>query len=322
MNNIPASGPDEFWWADPNLKQRLTADPLAVLKDRGVNLPAGLPAELVREVVQITSLLWVNGRVIPREQFFIDPYDDGLLFGRGVWESTRTVGGMPWLWPLHLDRLVKSAPLLDIAVAPERLPDAKQVYEFVRSLTGQDVIVRLNVTAGRPGKPGLVWMSAALRPAPLPSIRLKTLPSPVPKNQPYLLWKTFQYATRLLVTQQAMKAGYDSTLLVDPEGNVLEAAHANVFVRLEDGWATPPFDGGLLPGTVRQHLLTHSPIPIREQTVSQAQLAGAAEIFVTNSNVGICPATQIDDRTYPVGPETQALIGFVPPVSARGTPAV
>jgi branched-subunit amino acid aminotransferase/4-amino-4-deoxychorismate lyase len=311
--------PDDYWWADPHLKQRLRADPLAVLKDRGVNLPPGVPPEFIPEVVRITSLLWVNGRVIPRELFYIDPFDDGLLFGKGLWESTRTVGGMPWLWPLHIDRLLKSAPLCDMQIVPERLPDAKQVFEFVRSLTGQDVIVRLNVTSGRPGKSGLVWMSASLRPAPITSFRLKTLPNPVPKDQPFLLWKTFQYATRLNLTGQAVAAGFDSGLLVDPDGNIQEAVHASFFARFPEGWVTPPVDAGLLPGTVRQHLLAKSPVPIKERPIALSKLPAASELFVTNSNVGVVPVTQVDDRKYPVGPETHQLIAFVPPVSARGS---
>jgi branched-subunit amino acid aminotransferase/4-amino-4-deoxychorismate lyase len=224
---------------------------------------------------------------------------------------------MPWLWPLHLDRLVKSAPLCEINIEPERLPDAKQVFEFVRSLTWQDVIVRLNVTAGRPGKPGVVWMTASLRPAPMASIRLQTLPNPVPKNQPFLVWKTFQYATRLNLTKQAMTAGFDSGLLYDADGNILEAVHASFFARMPEGWVTPPLDGGLLPGTVRQHLLANSPIPIKEQPISRQSLGRASELFVTNSNVGVVPVTQVDQMQFPIGPETQKLIAFVPPVSAR-----
>ncbi len=90
---------------------------------------------------------------MPLDQFYIDPADEGLLFGRGVWESTRTIGGVPWLWPSHLDRLRRTADLLDIAVAPERLPDAKQVSEYTRALSTQEVVVRLNVTAGRGERP-------------------------------------------------------------------------------------------------------------------------------------------------------------------------
>jgi hypothetical protein len=110
---------------------------------------------------------------------------------------------VPWLWSLHLDRLKHTAALLDIAVAPERLPDTKQVSDFVRALTGQDVVVRLNVTAGRPGKAGLVWMSAALPPIPRASIRLQSRRGPVLQDQPFLAWKTFQYASRLRTGRQA-----------------------------------------------------------------------------------------------------------------------
>jgi len=305
---------DEFSWANPQLKQQLLSDPAAVLKDRGIDVPASLPLPIVHEFVRVAFLLWVDGRILPRDQFYIDPADEGLLFGRGVWESTRTIGGVPWLWPAHIDRLRRSAEILCIEVGPERLPDSKQVSEYVRSLTGQDLIVRLNVTAGRPGHPGIVWMSAAPQPAPVSSIRLRACVSPVQKGQAYLTLKTFQYATRLRIGQQATQGGgFDTALLVDPEGNLLEAAHANIFVRLPDGWATPPADGGLLPGTVRQHLLARAPLPMREQKIPFSLLSEIQEAFVTNSNVGIVPVARIDGHSFPIGSETLHLIHWLEP---------
>lgn len=309
---------DEWGWAGPELKQQLLRDPAAVLKDRGVTVPAEVPLPIVHELVRVVSLLWVEGKILPLDQFHIDPADEGLLFGRGVWESTRTIGGVPWLWPWHLDRLRRTAELLAIEVAPERLPDAGKVSEYVRGLTTQDVLVRLNVTAGRPGKTGLVWMSAAPQPYPPSSLRLKSCWSPVQKGQAYLTLKTFQYATRLRIGQQAMQAGFDSALLLDAAGNLLEAAHANLFVRLPDGWATPLADGGLLPGTVRQYLLERSPLPIREQAIPHTLLGQVREAFVTNSNVGIVPVTQIDEHTYPIGGETQSLIRWLEPPPSAG----
>src|SRR5688500_5786753 len=103
---IPA---DEWWWADPPLKQRLLRDPAGVLRELGVNIPSGLRPEILHDVVRIVSLLWVDGRIVPRDRFHIDPSDEGLLFGRGVWESTRTINSVPWLWPAHLDRLRRTA---------------------------------------------------------------------------------------------------------------------------------------------------------------------------------------------------------------------
>jgi branched-subunit amino acid aminotransferase/4-amino-4-deoxychorismate lyase len=183
------------------------------------------------------------------------------------------------------------------------------VAAYVRALTPhQDVVVRLNATAGPPGRPGVVWMSAALPPTPLAGVRLQTRRTAVLEDQPHLSWKTFHYAYRLTTGQQAARAGFDTALVLDTAGNVLEAAHANIFLRFDDGWATPSAAGGLLlPGTVRGHLLRHSPIPVRECVIPGGRLGEVREAFVTNSNVGIVPVTQIDDRHLPVGPATSEL---------------
>ena len=306
-------------WADPQLKERLLSDPGAVLREHGVEVPAGVTVKVTRlanefdRLARIMSLLWLDGQIVVREKFFIDPADEGLLFGRGLWESTRTHAGAPWLWPAHLDRLRRTAALLEIDVAPERLPSSEQVAEYVRALGVGDVVVRLNATAGCPGMAGIVWMSAAPLPAPLPSARLQSCRTSVVKSEPSLAWKTFQYGARLRAQQQACRNGFESALLLDGEDNLLEAAHTNVFVRLPEGWATPRADGGLLPGTVRQHLLEQAPLPIREQVVPYARLGEAAEAFLTNSIMGIVPVVQIDERIFPVGDETQELIRWLQP---------
>lgn len=318
MTLQPPAATADLSWANPQLRQKLLSDPVAVLRDRGINAPADLPLPIVHEFVRVASLLWMDGKILPLDQFYIDPSDEGLLFGRGVWESTRTINGVPWLWSSHVERLRYTADLICIKVAPERLPDSDQVKQYVRTLTGQDVVVRLNVTAGRPGKSGIVWMSAAPLPQSPPSIRLRTCRNPVGKGQPYLTLKTFEYATRLRLAQEAADAGYDTALLLDADGNVLEAAHANVFVRLPDGWATPPVDAGLMPGTVRRHLLEQSPLTVRERVVAGAQLEGVQEAFVTNSNVGIVPVAAINGRTLPVGGDTLKLMKWLQPPAANG----
>ena len=304
---------DPFPWASPALRQRLLADPKAVLADRGLTAPDDLPADVLKEFVSVACKVWVEGKVIPFDQFFIDPADEGLLFGRGLWESTRTADGVPWLWPLHVERLLESAKILHIDLAPERVPSAAQVTEFVRAMTYQDVVIRLNATAGRPGHLGMVWMTAAPMPVVPESVRLKSAYSPVAKGLSHLTLKTFQYASRLNISQLATEAGFDSALMLDAAGNVMEAAHANVFFFTRDGWITPKSDGGFLPGTVRRHLLENSPSPIREAIIPRPAVAQAFEAFVTNSNSGIVPVTQIDEIAFPVGPETQKLMRWIAP---------
>jgi branched-subunit amino acid aminotransferase/4-amino-4-deoxychorismate lyase len=329
MTQQPAVHLDEVWgrlvaqaWADPQLKQRLLSDPAAVLREHGVAVPAGVTVKVSRmandldKLARLLSLLWLDGQIVRREKFYIDPSDEGLLFGRGLWESTRTLNGVPWLWPAHLDRLRRTAPLLEMSVVAERLPDSGQVSAYVRALGVGDVVVRLNVTAGSPARAGVVWMSAAPLPPPLPSARLQSCRSPVLKGDPSLAWKTFQYGGRLRAGQQATRAGFESALLLDAQDNLLEAAHTNIFVRLRDGWATPTADGGLLPGTIRQHLLEQAPRPIREQTIPYALLSEVSEAFLTNSIMGIVPVVQIDERAFPIGSETLELLRWLQPVPA------
>jgi branched-subunit amino acid aminotransferase/4-amino-4-deoxychorismate lyase len=307
-----------FEWASPAFRERCEKDPVSVLRDRGVHTPAEVPVPILHDFIRMTHLLWVDGKIVPVDQFTIDPSDEGLLFGRGVWESTRTIESIPWLWSLHVERFLISAQMLAISLTPDRVPNAQAVSAYVRSLGSQDVILRMNASAGRPGKPGLVWMSAAIQPITPSSLRLKTVTSPVQKGQAYLTLKTFQYATRLRIGQQVGDSGFDSALLLDGAGNILESSHANIFVRLREGWVTPTSDGGFLPGTVRRYLIEKSPLPIKEQVVPLSVLGNAKEVFVTNSNLGIVPITQIDDYAFPIGEETRHLTRWLEPKQQPG----
>lgn len=310
---------DPFSWASLALKARIAADPKALLADRGLSVPDDLPAEVVGEFVAVACRVWVDGTVVGFDQFHIDPADEGLLFGRGLWESTRTIDGAPWLWPLHTERLIESARILHIDLDPKRIPTAAQITEFVRAMTYQDVVVRVNVSAGRPGHVGMVWMTAAPMPIVAEAITLKSAYSPVPKGLSHYTLKTFQYASRLNITQQAHDAGFDSALMLDAAGNVLEAVHANIFFLSKDGWLTPKTDGGFLPGTVRRYLLESSPSQVREATIPRAAVNQMREAFVTNSNVGIVPVTRIDDIDFAVGPETRKLLRWITPAAPVAT---
>jgi branched-subunit amino acid aminotransferase/4-amino-4-deoxychorismate lyase len=150
-------------------------------------------------------------------------------------------------------------------------------------------------------------------------LRLRTVRNPVSKNQPYLMLKTFQYATRLRIAQEANADGYDTALLLDDQENLQEAAQANVFLKLKSGWATPTADGGLLPGIVRHALLDAQPVPIVERSISAKELGDVTEAFVTNSNLGIIPVTQIDGFDLPVGPDTSKLIKWLEPPMSPAT---
>jgi len=93
---------------------------------------------------------------------------------------------------------------------------------------------------------------------------------------------------RLLAALAARTAG-TVPLLVDTDGLVLEASHANIWLVEHDTLITPPADGRILPGVTRAALLAGRP-SAREEPVDLCRLQGADAIFVTSSIAGRHPA--------------------------------
>jgi para-aminobenzoate synthetase/4-amino-4-deoxychorismate lyase len=78
-------------------------------------------------------------------------------------------------------------------------------------------------------------------------------------------------------------------LLVDLDGQVLEAAHANVWIREGRTLVTPPLDGRLLPGTVRARLIADPPAghTAREEPVTLERAIAADELLLSSSLRGL-----------------------------------
>ena len=52
-------------WADPAFKERLLAQPRAVLGERGISVPAGTGVKLLRVLAQPAAVLWQRGGPAP-----------------------------------------------------------------------------------------------------------------------------------------------------------------------------------------------------------------------------------------------------------------
>ena len=71
-------------------------------------------------------------------------------------------------------------------------------------------------------------------------------------------------------------------LLIDTDGLVLEAAHANVWIVEGHVLLTPPDDGRILPGVTRGTLLDGERFA-REEPIKLERLARADAVFLTSS---------------------------------------
>jgi para-aminobenzoate synthetase/4-amino-4-deoxychorismate lyase len=76
----------------------------------------------------------------------------------------------------------------------------------------------------------------------------------------------------------------DDVLLVNDRGEVTESTIANIAVRIEDRWWTPPLDCGLLPGIGREVALEEERVAERRITVDETR--SAEEVALVSSARG------------------------------------
>ena len=87
-------------------------------------------------------------------------------------------------------------------------------------------------------------------------------------------------------------------MLLDTDGLVLEAAHANIWIIEHDALITPPADGRILPGLTRAALLATEQ-SAREEPIELARLQRADAVFLTASISGRHPAELAPGHTTP-----------------------
>lgn len=107
------------------------------------------------------------------------------------------------------------------------------------------------------------------------------------------------YVNSMLALNTAVKAGFDETLMLDPEGYVAEASAANVFV-LRDGVLHTPEVTSCLQGITRDSVIRLARevlgLEVQERRITRDELYLADEAFVTGTAAEILPLRELDGR--------------------------
>ncbi len=187
----------------------------------------------------------------------------------------------------HLKRLAASADYFGFRLSPVRaggeldrlaaaLLSAGETRRVVRLLAARDGGLRLETRAA---------------PSDARPWRLALASAPVDPQNRFLFHKT----TRREVYDRALAqaSGYDDVLLWNPSGELTESCLANVAVRRDGGWWTPPIEAGLLAGCERGERLDSG--DLRVGTLTLADLAAADGIELLNSVRGRIAVDTVTD---------------------------
>lgn len=181
----------------------------------------------------------------------------------------------------HLERLAGSAGYFGFRFEPEAA--AAAVKRAVAEVTGPSVV---RLTLARDG-----GLSTDVRDLPLAddAVRVALDDEPVDPSDVWLFHKTTRRGP--YERRRERRPDVDDVLLVNDRGEVTESTIANLAVRLDGVWVTPPVDAGLLPGTYRNVLLREGRMTERPVTVDE--LRGARELALVSSVRGWRPAALV-----------------------------
>lgn len=179
-----------------------------------------------------------------------------------------------FILPYHLQRLQDSAIYFSFPVEIERIQ--AELDRLAASLPAQPHRVRLLVA--RDGSLTCQALPLDLAPDGRP-VRLRLAPTPVDPADPFLYHKTTH--RQLYEAARAACPDADEVLLWNERGEVTETTIANVVIRLDNEWVTPPVTCGLLPGTFRAWLLAQG--QLRERVVTLDELKRSEQIYLVNS---------------------------------------
>jgi branched-chain amino acid aminotransferase len=264
-------------------------------------------------------LVYVNGAFFPRATASISVFDSGFVLGDGVWEGLRLVRGRLIQLDAHMARLYDGAKAirLDIGMTKDELVDAmRQTLQCNGMSDGAHI--RLMITCGRKktpnqdprfaiGQPTIVIVAEYKTPSPEAKARgLKLFTSTIRCSGPDVFDLRLNSHSRLNLIQaliQAIEAGADEALMLDPHGFVASCNSTNFFILRGDELWTSTGRYNFLGITRRKiiELWRAEGGVARETDFTLAETYSADEAFVTGTLGGVTPVTTIDGRAIGQG---------------------
>lgn len=267
----------------------------------------------------------IDGEEVAGAEAGVSVFDIGLVRGYGCFETLRSYDGRAFRLGHHLDRLERSAAMLDIA-----LPDRDSIGAWItdRAAKAGECMVRVMVTGGTsPAHPGeqsrVIIYAAPLHESEGP---LRVLPTEAPWHSDAATSeltgaKTLSYAPNLAATLAAVRDGYDDALLVGRSGMVLEGPTFGIAWVIDGSVETPALDLGILESITRIAMLEVAAgmaVPVAEGRFELSRLLHADEVFAMSTTKDLMAVGAVGDRAFEPGPVTQMLAeGFTRLVAAE-----
>jgi branched-chain amino acid aminotransferase len=256
--------------------------------------------------------IWLDDTLVDDGDAVVSVFDHGITVGDGVFETAKVVDGVAFAMTRHLDRLVRSAAGLGLAVDAARVRDAVAAVIDANGPLPR-ARLRITLTGGRAplgsdrgeATPSLIVAVAPMTPWPAYADVI-TVPWTRNERAATAGLKTTSYADNVVALARAHEADAQEAIFPNTRGELCEGTGTNIFIALDGELVTPPLSSGCLPGVTRA-LLVEWLNDVVERPTPIAGLAHASEAFLASSTRDVQPIRLVDGVPLPAtpGPLTQ-----------------
>ncbi|MDR1401060.1 MAG: branched-chain-amino-acid transaminase [Endomicrobium sp.] len=259
--------------------------------------------------------IYLNGKLVEKEDAKISVFDHGLLYGDGVFEGIRAYNGRVFRLKEHLDRLWASAKTINLKVPIHQKDMEEAVIKTLLSNELFDAYIRLVITRGcgdlglDPRKctmpPSLIIITDSISLYPeefyekgMEVITASTRRIAQDSLSPNI--KSLNYLNNILAKIEAIRGGVIEAIMLNSGGYVAECSGDNIFIVKNGVLCTPPGAEGALLGITRDAVMELAKnklkIPVREERISVYNVYTADECFLTGTAAEIVPVVSVDSR--------------------------
>lgn len=274
----------------------------------------GVPMAWVR-LCDMRVLAMLDGTLANPDQPILRVDDLGLMRGDGVFETVLVVDGTPRELGPHLDRLARSAVMLDLP-APDRAAWERCVDVVLEAWDGgPEMALKLVYTRGLDGGDGTPTGFALGAPISDTVLRHRRegvsavtlsrgIEPDLAARAPWLLLgaKSLSYAVNMAAIREAQRRDADEVIFLATDGSVLEGPTSSVVVVDGRTLRTPPARLGILPGTT-QHALFRAAEragwSVKVEPVRAAELTSADAVLLASSVRAVTRVHTLDGQPLP-----------------------
>ena len=256
--------------------------------------------------------VWLNGKLVPKDQATVSIFDAGFVLGDGVWEGLRLHKGALLFLDAHLDRLYAGAKdiALDLGLSRDQMMAALNETLAANGMS-HGAHLRLMATRGVKaavnqdprnalGAATLVIVAEYKEPSPgIVTRGLNVVTSAIRTTPADMFDMRLNSHSRLPLIRALLDVipkGGDEALMLDP-GGFISSCNATNFFWVKDGRVMTSTGDYCFNGVTRANVIAlcrEHEIPITLGDFELADVAEADEAFVTGTFGGLTPVRSID----------------------------